>query len=867
MRRPHERMDRAGHCRVLHLWRRSDAAAETLERTRSLNQRSLFGQEDLGRFTTRSEFMETIWSDVRLALRSLRHSLTFTVAVIATLGISIGMSTAMFTVYKTVLVDHFPIVAQDQIVIMHPLDRRGTYLDVPYAYLAEIARDSARFRTVAGIYHLGARPTPFLNGEAAIQLGIVHASPNFFDLFGMRPAAGRFFRAEDGQPGAPPVIVLSYNAWRRRFGSDPSIVGHTLVLPLTHQNAEIVGVAPPGFEYPMGADAWLPLPARTPVQVDIVARLAPNVTLEAARTGLFALTQRLNPFATESPGQGQPPKAYEVSGVTAQSFVDTVLGSSRPVIIALTLAITLLLVIACINIGNLMLVRLLSRSREIAVRYALGANQGHIARLFVVEATMLVTAGGTVGFLAAVVALRLVHAAAPAQLSRSDALDAVSAPLATAAGLTLLAWLLFGVLLSIAPSRIDSYAALRVDSRTGADSRPRQRARRALVAMQIALTVVMLTGAGLLGRTLARLQSMDLGYQPAHLSILAFTSFTGPQGMLTNPAQIFQTAQDLVARIEATPGVVAATPIESGPFKGESFFIMQVVATDGPPSEREHASHVPFEFVGPNYFRTFQIPIRRGRGFQASDTKSSDRVVVVSETLGRQLWPNQDPVGKQLMELGDNTVWTVVGVASDTRYRELKKLGPVVYFNWEQVPTVGNWLLAVRTRSSLAVMLPSLRAAMRDVDPGLRIWDAQTMDELLGTPLAQPRLSALLMTSFSLVALLLSTIGLYGVISSAVRQQTRDIGIRIALGAMSRDVRRLVLGDALSVLGAGAAIGIVTALISGHVLSSQLFGVSPIDPVSLVLATTVLLVVGVGAAYLPAYRASRIDPMEVLRSE
>jgi len=807
--------------------------------------------------------METIWRNVRLALRSLRHSATFTVAVIATLGISIGMSAAMFTVYKTVLIDRFPIVAQDQIVVMHTLDRNGTNLDIPNAYLPEIARDSALFRSVTGVYHGGVVQTPFLNGGAAIQLGVVGASPNFFDLFGMRPVAGRLFRLEDGQPGAPPVIVLSFDAWRRRFGSDPSVVGHTLVLPVSQQAAEIVGVAPAGFEYPTCTEAWLPFPPVESGQVDIVARLGPGVRMETARAGVFALTQRLNPFAGVRPAM-----AFQVSGVTAQPFLDTVVGRSRPVIIALTLAITLLLVIACINIANLMLVRLLGRSRDIAVRQALGANPGHIARLFAAEGTILVTAGGAAGFLLALGALRLVHAAAPSQLlPRSDMLGAVSTPLGTAAGLTLFAWLLFGVLLSVLPSRIGSYATLRVGARSGAESRPRQRARRALVATQIALTVVMLTGAGLLGRTLARLQSIDLGYQPGHLSILSFTAFTGPQGRFTTLAQVTQTVKDLVARIEATPGVVAATPIESGPFRGKALFVMQLVPADRPASAGEDAPGVPFEFVGLDYFRTFQIPIRRGRSFQASDAKGSGCAVMVSETLARRFWPNQDAVGKQLMRVGDTSRCTVVGVASDTRYRELKNAGPLAYFDWEDDTTLRAWLIAVRTTGSLATMLPSLRAAIRDVNPDLMIWDAQTMDDLLGTPLAQPRLSALLMTSFSLVALLLSTIGLYGVISSSVRQQTHDIGVRIALGALARDVNRLVLGDALSVLGVGAAIGIVVALIAGRVLSSQLFGVSPIDPVSLVLAGTVLLAVGLGAAYLPAYRASRIDPVEVLRSE
>jgi len=775
------------------------------------------------------------------------------------------MSTAMFTVYKTVLIDRFPITAQDQIVVMHTLDRNGTNLDVPNAYLPEIARDTALFRSVAGVFHGGVVPTPFQNGDAAIQLGAVLASPNFFDLFGTRPAAGRLFRREDGQPGAPPVVILSNRAWRQRFGGNPSIVGRTLGLPGAQQTAEIVGVAAPGFEYPSGTDAWLPFSPGAPGQVDIVARLAPNVTIDAARTGVFALTQRVNPFSSLRPAM-----AFQVSGVTVKPFVDTVVGRSTPVITALTLAISLLLVIACINIANLMLARLLARSRDIAVLQALGAQPGHIARLFVGEATILVTAGGALGFLIALGALRLVHATTPAQLllPRSDMLDVVSTPLGTAAGLTLLAWLLFAGSLSVVSSRMGSYSTLRIGARSGADGPPRQRARRVLVATQVAMTVVMLTGAGLLGRTLARLQAIDLGYQPSHLSILSYIAFAGPQAGIASAKQMTQTVKDLIAHIEATPGVVSASPIESGPFRGQALFVMQLVPADRPPATGEAAPGVPFEFVGPGYFQTFQIPIRRGRGLQVSDTKGSGCAVVVSETLARRFWPNQDAVGKQLMQVGDaSSACTVVGVASDTHYRELKNAGPVAYFDWEDDQTFRDWPIAVRTTGSLAAMLPSLRAAIRAANPDLMIWDAQTMDDLLGTPLAQPRLSAVLMTSFSLVALLLSTLGLYGVIASAARQQTHDIGIRLALGAVARDIHRLVLGDALSVLGVGVGIGIAVALLAGRVLSSQLFGVSPFDPTSLALAITVLLVVGLAAAYLPSHRASRIDPVEALRSD
>ena len=810
-------------------------------------------------------------SSVRLALRGLRHSGTFTVATIATLALGIGMATAMYTVYKTVLIDRFPIVAQDRIVVMHPLDRRGTNLDVLDPYLNEIARDSALFRGVAGVYHMGVRTTPFLYGGTPVHLGVTSPTANFFDLLGVQPLAGRFFRPEDGEPGAPPVVVLSYGAWHR-LGGDPSIVGQVLGLPVNtsipQQHAEIIGVAPPGFDYPTGTDAWLPLPRGIPLQVDIVARLAPHVTINAARAGVFALTQRSDPFAALKASKDQDPKAFDVASIAAQSFVDTMVGRPRPVIVALTLAITLLLMIACINIGNLMLVRLVGRGREIAVRHALGAQPRHLTRLFATEATILVTAGGAAGFLLALGALRLVHAAASAQLPHADSLNALSTPLGTAAGLTVGAALLFATLLSVVAPRIGSFATLRADARSGADTRPRQRARRVLVATQIALTLVMLTGAGLLARTLAQLQSLDLGYQPDHLSILSFTSFTGPQGGVVTPAQITQTYKDLVIRIEATPGVVAASPIEQDPFKGQVFFGTPLVAADRSVSRGEHVPFTPFDLVGPDYFRTLEIPIRRGRGFEASDTQGSTPVVVVSETLARQLWPNQDPIGQQVIALGDTIRYTVVGVASDTRFRELKNVGPVVYYDWTQMPSfLAGWDVAVRTSGPLAAMLPSLRAAMRDVDPNLTISSAKTMEELLGTPLAQPRLSALLMTAFGLVALLLSAIGLYGVISSAARQQTHDIGVRIALGAQSRDVHRLVLSDALSVLGAGAAIGIVVSLNVGRALASQLFGVSPIDPVSLAIATTLLLAVGLGAAYLPARRAGRIDPVEVLRSE
>jgi predicted permease len=809
--------------------------------------------------------LDTLFRDVRYAARSLVRTPGFTIAVLGLLALGIGMSTAMFTVFKTVLVDRLPIAAQDRVVIMHPLDRSGRNLDVPETYLAEIARDSALFRGVTGVYHL-VRPQPFMNGSTVVVLNWVGASANYFDVLGMRPALGRLLRTDDGQAGAPPVFVLSYNAWRRKFGGDSSVIGQSLVVPSTHERVRIIGVAPPGFAYPSSGDAWVAMPpSASSALVDIIARLAPNASITAARDAVFALTQQLNPFFRDS--TVAMPANWKISGVVAQSFTDTVLGSTRPSVIALTIAVALLLIIACINIGNLSLVRLLDRTREIAVRRAVGARSRDVVRLFAVENVILGTLGGVLGSLTAVSALGLVRVAAPPQVPRIDALGSLAEPLAAAAGITLFALLAFGVLPSVVASRIHSYAVLRSDSRAGAESRPARRARQWLIAMQIALAIVVLNGAGLLVRTLAELEAADLGYDADHLSILGFTA---ARDALPDSTARIEAGKQLFRRLAATPGVVSATPILSEPFIGQSLFILKLARVEQPATERAQNPFVPFEFVGPDYFRTLAIPIRRGRGFSESDTPGSEPVVVVNETLARHLWPNENALGKRLVQVtghAGETAFTVVGVASDTRFRELRNLGPVAYFAWDQMGEDFPDFVAVRTTRPLASVLPALRSASHDVNPAIVLWKAQTMDQLLDAPLAQPRLSALLLSGFSLVAMLLSAIGLYGVMAAGVRRQTHEIGVRMALGAMPGAIRRLVLSQVAGFVGAGVVAGLGGALATSRLVQSLLFQVSPIDPLTLAGVCVLLLAVATLAGYIPARRAARIDPVEALRAE
>jgi putative ABC transport system permease protein len=809
-----------------------------------------------------TEARQRLRRDLVVAMRSLRRAPTFTIATIVILALGIGMSAAMFTIYKGLLVDRLPIADQDHVVIMHPLDRSRAHLDVPYSYLEDIRRDTAVFKSVAGVYHNTATPAPYTSGTESVNLVTSFVTANFFATLGTRPFAGRVLRDEDGGAGAMQAMVLSYSVWQRRYAGSPNVIGQTVTVPFTGEPLRIVGIAPPGFTYPAGTEAWRVTPPNFALQVDIVARIASTATPASARAALNALIQRINPFATEPRANA---RFISIADSEVQTFSETVVGNARATVIGVTLAVALLLVIACTNAGGLVLVRLAARQREVAVRRAIGAGFGDVVHLFVVENVALGLAGGIGGLIVAALVLRGLTLFASVSSTRLDLLQRAGAPVAVTAAVAVLAMILFGVAPSIAAARVDSYSVLRSDARTGSNGKGKRRTRRILVASQLALAVVLVAAAALLVRTVDHLQSMDLGYDPEHLSLI---SFAGPKSAFTSTQHTPELAKGLLDRIETLPGVVAATPVESQPFKGMSSFIMQLMPTGESPSAGEKRPFVPFEFVGPNYFQTFRIPILRGRPFAAGDTRGAAPVVIVNEALAKQLWPNGDALGKQLRVVHDTGASpTVIAVAQNTHFRDLRDIGPVVYFDWEQAAPFWNGYLAVRTTQPLATMLPAFRRATSEVNSRLSIWDSKTMDDLLGRPLAQPRLSALLLTAFGLVALLVSAIGLYGLMATAVRQQTRDIGVRVALGATSRDVRRLILGEAIWVVGLGAAAGLIIALVATRLLASQLFGVSPSDPRSLLGACGLLVATGIAAAYLPARRAARIDPIDALRAE
>jgi len=798
--------------------------------------------------------MDTLLADLRIALRRLRRAPTFAVTAVLILGIGIGMATAMFTVFRAVVLRKLPVRDPDRIVVLWTFRDPTVELAVNVKEVDDLRRESRTLRDVAGFVHWGAQAVPLTDGDRPIGLKQAMVTAGFFDVLGARPVLGRLLRPEDGFVGAAPVAVISYRAWQRDFGGDPRVLGRLLTTTQDQRSYAIVGVTPPGLDFPVGTDYWIgPRPFDL---MDVVARLAPNATPSSAQAEFLSITRELD--------HQRPAPAYP-SGAAVRTLTQAVLGDAKPNLVALTAAVTLLLLIVCVNVGNLLLLRASVRAREIVIRRALGAGSSQITRLILAESVLLATAGGGLGLVCAGGFLRLLVAFAPAQLPRTDLIRLGGTPVGVAAGVTLLAVLLFGVFPALFVGRGDLASLLRLDSRSGTETRRRHRFRQSLVASQVALAVVMLAGAGLLVRTLQQLERLDLGYDADHLSIvdlaIPFAKYD------SDPKKISPMFDDLYGRLRAVPGVTALTPVLYPPFVGANFMQVTPVLEGQSEAAVDANPPVPLEGGGTEYFRTFGIPILRGRGFLPSDRESAPKIVVVSEAVARRLWPGQDPVGKRLRFLGDDRRdWrTVVGVAGDIRFRRLKEATPTIYLPWHQLITFGTF--AVRTRDALASVLPAVRRTVREFDPQMDVWDARTMDDYLAKPLAQPRLSTLLLSTFGLVGLLLAAIGLYGIVASTVQERTRELGVRLALGATPARLRRDVLGAALAVTAMGATVGLAAALMSSRLLTALLFQVSPTDPITLAGVCVLLLGVGVGAAYLPARRAMGIDPAQALRSE
>ena len=513
------------------------------------------------------------------------------------------------------------------------------------------------------------------------------------------------------------------------------------------------------------------------------------------------------------------------------------------------------------NAGNLLLLRAMRRTRELAVRRALGATYVDVMRELLIENILLGLGGAVFGLVIAEIARRALIAAAPPQLPGLDVVQVGGLPLGTAASVTLLTVLLFGIAPALTAVHRNAVSALRLDARAGVSTRHQRRTRQLLVASQVALALIMLAGAGLLTRSLRQLEAVRLGYAPEHP---AFAELTIPDSHWDTVSHGFPVYEALAARLTAIPGVKSATPLLGPPFSDLNVSAVWEIEGQSPVLAAANPM-VPIEIGNADYFRTLGIAVLRGRGFLATDQGNAPHVAVVSEAAARLFWPGQDPIGKRLRLAHSKQPWcTVVGIAADIRYRSLSEAAPTVFLSWRQ-SYYWQGLVALRTATNVVGLAPAIRRVVADVYPDVTVWRVQSMDDYLAQPLARPRLSATLLSAFGLTALLLAAVGLYGVMASLVREQTRDIGVRMALGATPERLRREVLTRALAVSTLGAALGLVGALIMSRFLRSLLFEISPADPIALGGACVTLLCVAVIAAYIPARYASRVDPARVLQ--
>jgi putative ABC transport system permease protein len=788
-------------------------------------------------------------------------------AVVLTLAVGLAGTTIMFAVIEGVLLRKPPFPAPAALVIAWKQLPSGGLAHFPYrmSELEVIRREVTQFETIAGVGYNGAGESVAIENGAATYISTASVSGDFFRVIGVTPVLGRALARGDDVEGAENVLVITHGLWQRRYGGALDVLGRRLQIdgvPFT-----IVGVMPSDLDYPRGVEAWATLTASASTlvnpafregvlrDVDLIGRLRSGATLEQAASELRVLTSRIETASADTPRDLTP---------VVRSYKDVVVGDVRQALLILFGAVGLVWLIASANAANLLLLRGEARRQELAVRAALGATRGRLVRELLIESLLLAFVAAGLGFTVSWWTLRTVVMIVPDGLPRAESvrIDAVVI-LFTFAGAFVTA-ACAGLAPALSSSGADVVSELRAGSTRGSGYGLRRR-RRTLVLAQVSLAVTIAAAAGLLVRTLLRLQALDMGLAANRL---VFVELDLPEAKYADSTRHLQFLQDLVRQLEAAPGIAAATPVNTAPFAGTGGWDLPVFTAEGQTAQRAMANpSLNLESVHPNYFEALGVTILRGRGFADADRQGAPNVAIVSEDVAARTWPGEDPIGKRIKFGGllSTDAWrTVVGVAKRTRYRELPEPRPTLYLPAEQF-IVAAHMLVLRTSVPLAEVAALARARVSAVDPDVRVMRVAPFVELLGRPLARPRFNAWLISCFSLIAVALASIGLYAVLSASVRLRYKELAIRLALGATSSNVRRLVLGEGLRLAVAGVALGLAGFLVVARFLRGLLFGVAPLDPTSIIGSALLLLAIAIVASYLPARRATRLDPIASLR--
>jgi len=798
-----------------------------------------------------------MFSDLRYAFRQLVKNPGFTGVAILTLALGIGACTAIFSVVNGVLLRPLDFPQPDRIVVIREtnLPQFPEFSVSPPNYL-DWAKQTKSWQYLAA--YSGAQVNLTGKGEPQ-RLVSVKATAHYFDVYQIKPVLGRTFVPEEDAPGRDHVVVLSHAFWQRVFGSETNVVGRAI--QLNGEPYTVIGVAPPHFGEASKVDTWVPMgfkpdetaaDARGGHYLNVVGRLRPSVNITSARSELELLAAQL---------ARQYPDSNLGWGVTMSPILDYSVRDVRPILYTLLGAVGCVLLIACANIGNLLLARATARHRELSIRTALGASRARLVRQLLTESILLGLAGGAAGVLVARWGLDLLLTLAPSTLPRTNDIHLDASVLIFSLALSALTGVIFGIAPALLAAHTDVQEGLKQGARGSTDGRGRLRG--ALVVVEVAFALVLLGGAGLLARSFMRLTHVDPGFAPEHATVLRLAL---PEKKYEKSEQQLAFTDALLSRLRVLPGIQAAGLTHSLPLISDWVLGFKI---EGRPEVRPaDLPNTNYYSVTPDYFPAMGIRLIRGRLFNQHDDARAPRVAIINETLARQFFPNEDPIGKRILVTNGPDVWRqIVGIVGDIKqYGVDKETTSQTYEPYAQYP-FRSLNVVLRTSDSGSVLAGALRPAVYAIDKDQPVGAIQPLEEILGATIAKQRFAMLLLIVFSSVALVIAAVGIYGVMAYSVVQRTGEFGIRMALGAQRSDVLRLVLSYAGKLVSLGLVIGLGATFAASRLMGSMLFQTNAHDPLTFSLTTLLLAAVAIAACLLPAHRATRVNPIEALRTE
>ena len=806
--------------------------------------------------------MGGFWQDLKYGVRVLIKTPLFTIVAVFVIALGIGANTAIFSVVNAVLLRPLHFESPEQLVRVFGTNPQRNSFSRPYSYLnfSDLRAQNSSLQALAAY---SATSSALSGTDAPEQITGVNASGDIFSVLKTKPLLGRLLSPEDEKSGGAPVAVISHALWQRRFGADPNIIGQQI--KLDGREREIVGVTPPDFRFEFvtdAADFWTPIDpqaegfqSRGAIFLEVLGRLKPGMSLGQAQADMGAIMGRL---------QQEYPNPNAGIGIRLAGAQEELVGDLRPTLLVLLGAVGFVLLIACANVANLLLARAAGRGREMAVRVALGASRARIIRQLLTESTLLACVGGLLGLLFALWGVALLSSLIPQDVPRFGETSLDLPVLGFTLGATLLTGVLFGLAPAIHSARIDMNESLKEGGRGATEGRGRNRIHSLLVVSEVALSLVLLIGAGLLVKSFIKLRNTDPGFDPRNM--LSASLSLAPIRYAKNE-QVTQFYDRLIERVGALPGVESVGAVAPLPLSDNNMSYSFVVLDrpEPPPGQGLSASA---RFVTPGYFRAMGIPLRRGRMFTEQDRADTPPVLVVNETFARKYFSGEELLGKRLRLGFGRLEGEIVGVVGDVRGNSLSVPATPEYYIPQAHAASGDMSLVLRTSTTdPAALAPALRAVVREMDKDQPLYEVRTMNALVAHSMARQRFSTTLIGVFAALALLLAAVGIFSVMSFLVAQRTHEIGIRMALGAQASDILRMILGHGMVLTLGGVGLGLAASCGLTRLMSSLLFGVSATDPLTFGGVAVLLAFVALLACYAPARRATKVDPNIALRYE